>query len=106
MGTVIVDFASGDQMLCQWSWALPFGTSATISGLDVLGPDGVIRQPRRETEEQGVVVVSKPGGQEERHLYPTAHTSETWYGGQAARVIRAIPAEGPAPRTVTDRRQA
>jgi predicted dehydrogenase len=106
MGTVLVDFHSGDQMLCQWSWALPVGTSATIGGLDVLGPDGVIRQPRREGEGQGVVVVAKPNGEEERHPYPSRHTADTWYGGQIANFVAAIRGEAAPRATVEDGRKA
>jgi predicted dehydrogenase len=106
MGTVIVDFHGGDQMLCQWSWALPVGASATISGLDVLGPDGVIRQPRREDGDQGVVVVSKSNGEEERHPYPARHTPDTWYGGQIAGFIAAIRGEAPPRATLEDGRKA
>jgi predicted dehydrogenase len=105
MGTVIVDFQSGDQMLCQWSYSLPPGASASIGGLDVIGPDGAIHQPRREADGPGVVVVSKANGQEERHLYPTEHTAETWYGGQMAHFIAAIRGEEPPRATVEDGRK-
>jgi predicted dehydrogenase len=106
MGTVIVDLASGDQMLCQWSWSLPAGTSATIGGMDVLGPDGVIRQPGREGDGQGVVVVSQPNGREERHPYPVEHTADTWFDGQAANFIAAIRGEAEPRATVADGRKA
>jgi predicted dehydrogenase len=106
MGTVIVDFESGDQMLCQWSYSLPTGASASIGGLDVIGPDGAIREPRREADGRGVVVVSKANGQEERHSYPTEHTPENWFGGQIAHFIAAIRGEATPRATVEDGRKA
>ncbi len=106
MGTVIVDFHSGDQMLCQWSYSLPTGASASIGGLDVIGPDGAIREPRREADGRGVVVVSQANGQEERHSYPTEHTPENWFGGQIAHFIAAIRGEEPPRATIEDGRKA
>ena len=53
-----------------------------------------------------MVVVSKANGQEERHLYPTEHTAETWYGGQMAHFIAAIRGEEPPRATVEDGRKA
>jgi predicted dehydrogenase len=106
MGTVIVDFQSGDQMLCQWSYSLPPGASASIGGLDVIGPDGAIRQPRRETDGQGVIVVSKANGREERHPYPTEHTPETWYGGQISHFIAAVRGDESPRAIVEDGRKA
>jgi predicted dehydrogenase len=106
MGTVIVDFQSGDQMLCQWSYSLPTGASASIGGLDVIGPDGAIREPRREGDGRGVVVVSKAGGQEERHSYPTEHTPKNWFGGQIANFIAAIRGEATPRATLEDGRKA
>jgi predicted dehydrogenase len=46
-GTVIVNFASGDQQLIIWSWGLPgFGGKVTAdSAHDVLGPLGAIMFP-------------------------------------------------------------
>src|SRR5947209_8723809 len=106
MGTVIVDFQSGDQMLCQWSYSLPPGALASIGGLDVIGPDGAIREPRREADGHGVVVVSKANGQEERHSYPTELTPENWFGGQIANFIAAIRGEEPPRATIEDGRKA
>jgi predicted dehydrogenase len=106
LGTVIVDFHSGDQMLCQWGWSLPVGASASMSGLDVLGPDGAIRNPARETEDEGVVVVSKPNRVEERHTYPARHTPDTWFGGQAANFIAAIRGDATPRATAEDGRKA
>jgi predicted dehydrogenase len=105
MGTVIVDFASGDQMLCQWSWSLPPGASPSIGGLDVIGPEGAIREGRRDGG-NGIIVVSKAGGVEERHTYPAAHTSETWYAGQMANFIAAVRGEAAPRATVEDGRKA
>jgi predicted dehydrogenase len=106
MGTVIVDFESGDQMLCQWSYSLPHGASASIGGLDVIGPDGAIRQPQPEGEGRGVVVVSKANGQEERHAYLAEHTPENWYAGQMGGFIAAIRGEQPPRATIEDGRKA
>jgi myo-inositol 2-dehydrogenase/D-chiro-inositol 1-dehydrogenase len=105
MGTVIVDFASGDQMLCQWSYSLPPGVGASIGGLDVIGPDGAIREPRRDGD-AGVVIVSRAGGVEDRHPYPTRHTPDTWYAGQMAGFLAAIRGETPPRVTVADGRAA
>ena len=46
-GTVIVNFASGDQQLVAWSWGLPgFGGKVSAdSAHDVLGPKGAITFP-------------------------------------------------------------
>jgi predicted dehydrogenase len=106
LGTVIVDFHSGDQMLCQWGWSLPVGASASISGLDVIGPEGAIRNPARATEEQGEIVVSKPNRVEERHPYSTRRNDETWFGGQAANFIATIRGEATSRATVEDGRKA
>jgi predicted dehydrogenase len=106
LGTVIVDFVSGDQMLCQWGWPLPVGCSATIGGLDVIGPDGAIRQPRREPDGTGAVVVSKPNREEEPHPYPSRHTTDTWFGGQLANFLAAIRGEAAPRATVEDGRKA
>jgi UDP-N-acetylglucosamine 3-dehydrogenase len=106
LGTVIIDFHSEDQMLCQWGWSLPAGASASIGGLDVIGPEGAIRQPRPEADGQGVVVVSKPDGLEDRHTYPTRPTAETWFGGQMANFIAAIRGDAPPRATLEDGRKA
>jgi predicted dehydrogenase len=106
MGVVIVDFESGDQMLCQWSYSLPPGASASIGGLDVIGLEGAIQQPRREADGRGLVIVSKANGQEERHSYITEHTAENWYAGQMTGFIRAIRGEEPPRATVEDGRKA
>jgi predicted dehydrogenase len=106
LGTVIVDFHSGDQMLCQWGWSLPVGASASINGLDVIGPDGAIRQPKREENDTGIVVVSKADRVEERHPYPSRHTPDTWFGGQAANFIAAIRGDETPRATVEDGRKA
>jgi predicted dehydrogenase len=106
MGTVLVDFHSGDQMLCQWSWSLPAGSSASIGGLDVIGPDGAIRQPRREPDGQGVVVVSLPDGREERHPFPARTAADTWYAGQMANFIASIRGEAQPGATLEDGRKA
>jgi len=46
-GTVIVDFQSGDQMQCFWSWGLPPKCSgATVSGLDHVHVEVVVGQHR------------------------------------------------------------
>jgi len=88
--SVIIDFESGDQMLCFWSWGLPKGCRGPVSGLDVIGPDGAIRGPESgEGDERSYVVVGADGV-EERHPFRLVRTGPYWMEGQMANFIESI----------------
>ena len=105
--TVIVDFKSGDQMLCFWSWGLPKGCRGPVTGLDVLGPDGVIRGPEKgEAEgEQSYVVVGSDGS-EERHCFKPLRTVPYWSQGQMDNFIESIRGNATPRGTAEDGRKA
>ncbi|NOZ22388.1 MAG: Gfo/Idh/MocA family oxidoreductase [Planctomycetes bacterium] len=89
--TLIVDFKSGDQMLCLWSWGLPKGCRAPNLGPDVLGPDGVIHGPEKEEgENEFSYVVVGPEGAEERHPFTLVRTGKFWSQGQMDNFVESI----------------
>ena len=93
---VILEFRSGDQALVQWSWSLPRGAKSGFMGLDVIGPDGSIHEPRQK-DGQWVIDISKANEQVETIPFPNERTDATWLDGQMGDFINAI-RTGAAPR--------
>ncbi len=89
---VILQFESGDQALVQWSWSLPRGAHSGFGGLDVIGPDGSIHQPRQEDDEW-LIDISKADGEVETIPFENRRDSNTWFDGQLAGFINAIRGE-------------
>ena len=90
-GIVILDFESGDQMLCLWSWGLPPKCAgATISGLDVIGPDGAITQPSQREDGTYQCVVNGPDGAQEVVEFDSPRDGRYWFHGQLDNFIEAI----------------
>ena len=81
-GTVIVNFASGDQQLVIWSWGLPgFGYAVKAdSAHDVLGPLGSIMFPG-----EGKLQVNLQDG--EHFVEFEADTGADWFRKQTAHFI-------------------
>ncbi|MCC6446289.1 MAG: Gfo/Idh/MocA family oxidoreductase [Armatimonadetes bacterium] len=104
-GTVILDFKSGDQMLCLWSWALPPGASAGMGGLDVIGPEGAVLSARKSEDGQLYYPVSKAGGVEEYPFGPV-WTPDTWYCGQIKNFLASIRGRETPRATAEDGRKA
>ncbi len=92
----IFEFESGDKALVQWSWSLPIGASSGFSGMDVIGPEGCIREPRQE-DEQWVIDISKAAGEMETVPFDNVRDNTTWGFGQIAGFMDAI-REGHDPR--------
>lgn len=86
---MIIEFESGDSALLQFSWTLPPGASAGFRGMDVIGPEGSIHEPREE-DGRWVVDISKAGGETETIPFENERTSETWTEGQLNDFIGAI----------------
>ena len=105
-GTVIVDFESGDQMQCFWSWGLPAGCSgATVAGLDVLGPDGAIRHPQRVEGDEFSVTVARGDGQDEVIPF-TVDRASTWFHEQFDNFVQSIRGTQTPRGTAEDGRKA
>jgi len=105
-GTVIVDFESGDQMQCFWSWGLPPKCGgATVVGLDVLGPDGVIRQPRRVDGTSYAVTVARANGEEEEVPFELDR-AQTWFYEQFDDFAQSIADKRPSRGAALDGRRA
>ncbi len=98
---VILQFASGDQALVQWSWSLPRGAHSGFRGLDVIGPDGSIHEPRQE-DDRWLIDISKAGGEVETIPFENRRDSNTWFDGQLAGFIKAIREGIPARATGED----
>ena len=104
--TVVVDFQSGDQMQCFWCWALPPKTTgATVSGLDVLGPDGVIRQPQRVEGSRYTVTVARAQGEDEVIPFEVDRT-KSWFYEQFDDFLQAIETGRPPRGSGLDGRRA
>lgn len=88
-GTVILDFESGDQMLCLWSWGLPARCSGFVAGLDVLGPEGAIQQPRPIEGDEWAVTIRKAGGVEETERFHFVRGEGNWFAAQIDNFIAA-----------------
>ena len=105
-GTVIVDFHSGDQMQCFWSWGLPPKCSgATVSGLDVLGPDGAIREPQHVQGNEYTVTVAGANGHDDVIPFTMDRTT-TWFHEQLDNFIQSIRGAQSPRGTAADGRKA
>jgi len=74
-GTAIIKFKSGDELMCCWSWGLPWNTSA-LSLIDILGPDGALffdapqdRLPQGFDPQKQGAIRSVREGKEEIHVF-------------------------------------
>lgn len=93
-GTVVVDFVSGDQMVCQWSWALPAGCPVgSANGLDVVGPEGTIHSPRCVEGTSYEIKVTGAGGKEEVLPFIVDRGAGAWFHGQMSNFLAAIRGE-------------
>lgn len=86
---MLIEFESGDSALVQFSWTLPPGASAGFGGMDVIGPEGSIHQPREE-DGQWLIDISKADGETEMIPFENERTSETWTEGQLNDFIEAL----------------
>jgi predicted dehydrogenase len=98
---VILAFESGDSALVQWSWSLPRGARAGFNGMDVIGPEGSIHEPRREGD-AWVIDISKGDEEKETVPFDNVHGPTTWFGGQLADFIEAIQTGRPPRATGED----
>jgi predicted dehydrogenase len=90
-GIVTLDFESGDRMLCLWSWGLPPKCAGgTISGMDVLGPDGALQQSRRREDGRYECVVNGPDGAREVFGFDNPHDGNHWFFGQFDNFVESI----------------
>jgi len=106
MNIVIVDFDSGDQMLCMWCWSLPPGCSAGVAGLDVMGPDGVILAPSRLEDGASACVVNGPGGAQETVPFDSPRDGAYWFPGQLDNFVESIRGQQTPRATGLDGRKA
>ena len=88
--TTIVDFKSGDQMVCMWCWCLPPKCSGAFGGLDVVGPDGVIKGPEKVAGDEYRYTVVGAGGVETKYPFPLIRTGKFWSQGQMDNFIESI----------------
>ena len=86
---VILQLENGDSALVHWSWSLPRGSRAGFNGMDVIGPDGCIHDPRR-VDGKWTIDISKGDGVVESIPFENEHGPTTWFGGQLADFITAI----------------
>ena len=86
---VILQFENGDSALVHWSWSLPRGSRAGFNGMDVIGPEGCIHDPRKE-DGKWVIDISKGDDAVESVPFENEHDATTWFGGQLADFITAI----------------
>lgn len=86
---VVLQFRSGDQALVHWSWSLPRGASAGFRGLDVIGPEGSIHEPRSENG-RWVIDLSKAEGAVRTVAFENRRDKTTWFDGQLADFIAAV----------------
>ena len=93
---VILQFKSGDSALVHWSWSLPRGAGAGFNGMDVIGPEGCIHEPRQE-DGQWVIDVSKGADVKETIPFENEPGPTTLFGGQLADFITSVQ-KGTSPR--------
>ena len=89
---VIFGFESGDTALLHWSWSLPSGASSGFRGLDVIGPEGSIHEPR-QIDDQWIAEVSRADEVVEQIPFENRRDATTWSQGQLDGFIRAIRGE-------------
>lgn len=89
-GIVILDFESGDSMLCQWSWSLPPGAPAGLSGQDIIGPEGVIHTSRRRDDGVHECIVHRRGGEQEVVQFENPRDGAYWFHGQFDNFVESI----------------
>jgi predicted dehydrogenase len=104
--TTIVDFKSGDQMVCMWCWCLPPKCSGAFGGLDVLGPDGVIKGPEKGEGDEYRFIVVGPGGAQTPYPFKLIRTGAFWMQGQMDNFIGSIRGRQTPRATVEDGRKA
>lgn len=104
--TTIVDFKSGDQMLCFWSWGLPPKCTGAVSGLDVLGPDGAIKGPERIQGDEYKFIVVGPEGATTPYPFQMIRTGAFWTDGQMDNFIQSIRGRQTPRATAEDGRKA
>ncbi len=88
--TTIVDFKSGDQMVCMWSWSLPPKCSGAFGGLDVVGPEGFLKGPERVQGDEYKYVVVGEGGAQTSYPFTLVRKGKFWSEGQMDNFIEAI----------------
>lgn len=94
MGTVIVDFVSGDQAVIQWSWSLPPGCAGgSANGLYVVGPEGVIQSPRCVDGTKYEVAITGAAGKEETVPFLVDRGKGSWFDGQMSNFLASIRGE-------------
>ena len=98
---VILQFKSGDSALVHWSWSLPRGARAGFNGMDVIGPEGCIHEPRRE-DGKWAIDISRGEDVEETVPFENEHGPTTWFGGQLADFIESIQSGRPTRGTGED----
>ncbi|MFO7946815.1 MAG: Gfo/Idh/MocA family oxidoreductase [Armatimonadota bacterium] len=86
---MILRFESGDTALLQFSWTLPPGATSGFRGMDVIGPEGSIHEPREEDGEW-LIDISKTGGEVETIPFVNERCADTWTEGQLNDFIEAI----------------
>ncbi|PIX40279.1 MAG: hypothetical protein CO096_03665 [Armatimonadetes bacterium CG_4_9_14_3_um_filter_66_14] len=90
-GIVTLDFESGDRMLCVWSWGLPPKCGGgTLSGMDVLGPDGALQQSRHRDDGRYECVVNGPDGAQEVFDFDNPRAGDYWFSGQFDNFVESV----------------
>lgn len=102
----IVDFKSGDQMVCQWCWCLPPKCYGAFGGLDVIGPDGVIKGPEKIEGDEYKYTVIGPGGVQTAYPFTLVRTGAFWTEGQMDNFIQSIRGKQSPRATAEDGRKA
>lgn len=103
MGTVIVDFVSGDQAVIQWSWSLPPGcVGGSANGMDVVGPEGAIHAPRCIEGKNYETRVTGASGADETISFVVDRGEGAWFHGQMSNFLASIRGEETPRGTAAD----
>jgi predicted dehydrogenase len=86
---VIIQFKSGDSAVIHWSWSLPRGAEAGFNGMDVIGPQGCIHNPRQE-DDKWVIDISTGKNLKQTFPFDNEQGPTTMFGGQLADFITSI----------------